>query len=344
MSQPQLTIDSFLSRSTRRQVQSLVDENLNHFVMATSDSVLRGLLRDALFPGRRLRPLTFMLLLEKNTVSNDLIAGELATVIELCHRGSIILDDLIDEDVIRRGHQTFHQQHGNKATNLLIPLLLGESILRLHKVDKSHKLDLAAEFGHAIRRMSTGELADVGYVSPRGSYVELYESVVLQKTSALFRFVFIAAARLQRFDSDSVTRYATLGNEIGKTYQMYNDVYDESGESSVRRKAPSSYVVNLSLPIAVALDSASTSERSLVLGAIGKTCDSKTGGQIAQLLRELKVQVTALQRAEKQFELTLRLLAEFSPGSTREQLRAFCEWIRQRACWDQNEFIAAGYQ
>ena len=344
MRKPRASIDSFISVDCRRKVQSLLDEALAEVAEKQADRQVRRLLHAALFPGRRLRPILFMSLAgscpkDKNFRSLE----DVAVAIELCHRGSIIMDDMIDEDRIRRGVPTFHSQFGTKITSLVVTILIAEATRLVRHVDNVVHCDLSSHFAITFHQMSVGELSDIGVADPDTRFLRLYVDRVLLKTASLFQFLFWAASKLSGYPDETVEQCSMAGLQIGRAYQIHNDLFDETEWPYRARGATSSKVLTLSLPIAIALDNVGEPQKSLILSSIGKRVHSKKRLIIQRIIQENHIKRLAKRHAAAHLRNTIRSVRDAKDLPAKGELINFCHWIKRKECWDQTEFENAGY-
>ena len=75
-----------------------VDHSINNLINNEPNKNLQKILRDALFPGRRLRPTLLNMLIPNTSIQRDKDESltKLQLAVEMLHRASIIVDDLLD--------------------------------------------------------------------------------------------------------------------------------------------------------------------------------------------------------------------------------------------------------
>lgn len=325
--------------AAKRRIDALLEE----FLARHTNVVSRGLLRTALFPGRRLRPalLTHLVGLQGWAKTADDL-DRIALAAELGHRASIILDDLIDGDELRRGERAFHVVHGRTATLLVSHQLVAEAFLQLSGLPSRVGAIAVPAFADTYRSMAMGELADIGIVFDRSApAISYYEEQVLPKTAALFQFIFQMASTLAR-KSDAAD-FALLGNRIGRLYQVYNDVYDDllapgNARGAGRRPVP------LSLLTCLVLDRGPEVHRRLMWNAINNRPSANRRSTVSEIQSLPQYRTAALDYASKLWEGTLASLdALRKDRDVAHSITAFAVWLRQKKCWDHGETNAAGY-
>jgi geranylgeranyl pyrophosphate synthase len=178
-----------------------------------------------LLNGKRLRGGLLMLVYESISKSDNYNkALDLACALELAHSASLILDDMIDEDDIRRGLPTLHLTHGHKKA-----MLEAIGILSL-------PYDLAANSGSQYVSM----LADTQRIMVSGAVKELfknpdlpasklYDMIITHKTGRLFslaaKWGYMAALGLPK-DAPGAFIFGNYGLHCGKAMQTADDITD----------------------------------------------------------------------------------------------------------------------
>ncbi len=188
-----------------------------------------GFVEEALGGGKRLRGCLVCLLCEAlGGAREDAIPRALA--VECVHAASLIHDDLVDGDGLRRGRPAFWTVSGGRKAVLLGDVIFATALQRMVELSPADGAALA----QAIATMASGayqEPLDLSDLQPalfdderRGR--ELYPMIVYLKTGALFG----AAARLGANAARSTPELADVafefGVQLGEAYQVADDLYD----------------------------------------------------------------------------------------------------------------------
>jgi geranylgeranyl pyrophosphate synthase len=188
-----------------------------------------------LLRGKRLR--AGVLLLIHETLADDPgrtgpHALDLACALELAHAASLIVDDMIDEDIERRGLSTIHLSRGIKTAMLdsigilSLPYALsapyhGEYVSMLSEVQRSMTLGVLREMFSARSLPATA----------------WYEAIITLKTGRLFGLASewgfmiasdtkkIISPHLQEYESVR-ERWRTYGIHLGRSMQIADDIVD----------------------------------------------------------------------------------------------------------------------
>jgi octaprenyl-diphosphate synthase len=192
-------------------------------VQRHKESIYFTSLANALKGGKRIRPIVLMLSFESvgGQETNPLPA---AVAVELVHTESLIHDDMIDKDALRRGQTAYHSAHG-----YAMALLSADFVL-------SMILDLTAQYmdpritralAQAIARMSEGELEErLALKSKQTLSSEEYLQIISKKTASLFEVSARLGAILGGGREEEITALSEYGRLFGIAYQIRDDVID----------------------------------------------------------------------------------------------------------------------
>jgi len=111
------------------KIESLCAEFVND-----SDSELKEMYSYAVMSGRKYRP---MLVLTGKLIGDanfDDITLRLALAVELIHKYSLILDDSVDNDPLRRGVETYYQKYGRNNAQAMSAYLVNLLYKELHMI------------------------------------------------------------------------------------------------------------------------------------------------------------------------------------------------------------------
>lgn len=129
---------------------------------------------------KRLRPIFIFLFAKILKIDSPLVA-DIALITELIHSASLIHDDIIDEEKIRRNTPTFFEKYGSKLAVLEGDLLLA---FALEKISNT-TLDISKIFANRIKKTIQGEISqneDLNKIVD----IEKYYKKTYEKTANLF--------------------------------------------------------------------------------------------------------------------------------------------------------------
>ena len=183
--------------------------------------------------GKRIRPLILVLSAESAKVGkvNSSKLGEdtfmAATAIELLHTESVIHDDIIDEENLRRGKPSFHVKYGYNSSILTADFVLG---IILNIGSKLNNPRVLSELSNAAIKMSEGEMMEIKLVKDPKIREDDYIKVLEHKTASLFETSAKVGAILGEGEEDEIRAMATFGNLLGIAYQIHDDLIDWNNE------------------------------------------------------------------------------------------------------------------
>lgn len=221
-------------------------KKFNNYINKIDDSLKRELelyswsefylpLKYACNGGKRIRP--FILILCAESLNNGYLGSlnsrvtenifTVSTAIELLHTQSVIHDDIIDSDNIRRGMPSFHVKYGYNASILTADFILG---MILNIVAKINNNQVTKELSNASIKMSEGEMLEIRLVKNHNISQDDYIKVIENKTAALFEASSKIGAILGRGNEQQINALANYGRLLGIAYQIHDDLFDYNNE------------------------------------------------------------------------------------------------------------------
>jgi geranylgeranyl diphosphate synthase, type II len=182
-------------------------------------------------PGKRLRPLLFLALLDAYKKGSEKYIG-LASALEIIHTYSLIHDDLpvMDNDDLRRGLPTVH-----KKFNEAIALLAGDTLLTF-AFEKIAAAPLPAEkiaviIGIITRcigkdGMAQGQALDLEFKGDAQAIATIHRL----KTAELIKGSLLAAAQVADLSAAEQLLLAKAGIAMGLGFQLADDLLDITGD------------------------------------------------------------------------------------------------------------------
>jgi octaprenyl-diphosphate synthase len=166
-----------------------------------------------------------------NNNSSSTNAGEdtfiAASAIELLHTESVIHDDIIDEENIRRGKPSFHIKYGYNNSILTADFVLG---MILNLGSKLNNPRVSSELSNAAIKMSEGEIMEIKLAKECDLDEFDYIKVIELKTASLFKTSAKVGAILGKGGEDQIHALAAFGNLLGIAYQVHDDLVDWNNE------------------------------------------------------------------------------------------------------------------
>ena len=212
-----------------------INESLSMEIESYSWSEFYLPLKYACQGGKRIRPLILNLAAE--TINNNNISSlnsksrenilAVSSAIELLHTESVIHDDIIDSDNVRRGLPSFHVKYGYNASILTADFILG---IILNISAKTNNNRVTQELSTASIKMSEGEMLELRLVKNHKISQEEYINVIENKTASLFEASAKIGAILANGNEDQINALANFGRLLGIAYQIHDDLVDYNNE------------------------------------------------------------------------------------------------------------------
>ena len=186
-------------------------------------------LQYALEGGKRIRPL--ILLLSAESIGNcDENAYAAACAVELLHTESVVHDDIIDNETLRRRKDPFHIKYGYNTS-----ILTGDFVLGLI-LNISSRLDnprIATELATTAMMMSEGEMIETRLESSEDVTFDDYLKVIEYKTATAFEAASKIGAILGGGTEDQILALSEYGKNVGIAYQIHDDLQDWNNEDKL---------------------------------------------------------------------------------------------------------------
>ena len=180
--------------------------------------------------GKRVRPVMLMLSAEALGCTDDSVLGA-AVAVELLHTESIIHDDVIDEEKVRRSKIPFHIKYGYSASLLSADFVFAMILAIAARYDDRR---IAEEVSNAALQMAEGEYSELT-IDPQIYKLtwDEYIRIITEKTASLFETSAKLGALIAGGDEKEVEALADYGRCIGIAYQLKDDLLDWRSQDKV---------------------------------------------------------------------------------------------------------------
>jgi octaprenyl-diphosphate synthase len=218
--------------------------------------------------GKRLRPML--------TVAAAILFGRgqghevnFAAAVEFMHNATLLHDDVVDDSDMRRGKPAARMVWGNKASILVGDFLLGQAFMMMVETGNIEALGVLSA---ASAVMAEGEVFQLAKTGDLQTSAADYAEVIRAKTAVLFEAACAVGAMSGGADAAGRKALALYGLELGKAFQLVDDALDYGGQSGTLGKNIGDDLREgkMTLPVILALEAASDSERAIIASALGK--------------------------------------------------------------------------
>lgn len=153
---------------------------------------------------------------------------ELAICVELMHKISIIVDDLIDKDIKRHSRITFHKQFSSEETIIFAVYMLGKAFDTFYSVSAKfpilHK-ELFNLYSKTLQLMADGCLQELS-LTPRECYsCQKITDIIHKETSTLIKNSLLIGFLINEPSDPEIQELVEdIGDKVGYLFQVMNDM------------------------------------------------------------------------------------------------------------------------
>jgi octaprenyl-diphosphate synthase len=206
-----------------------IDAALKRELELYSSSEFFEPLQYALEGGKRIRPLILILSSESvgNCNENSYVA---ACAVELLHTESVIHDDIIDNEILRRRKDPFHIKYGYNTSIITGDFVLGLILNIASRLDNPR---IARELANTAMMMSDGEMIETRLEASEDITFDDYLKVIEYKTATAFEAASKIGAILGDGVEEQILALAEYGKNMGIAYQIHDDLQDWNNEDKL---------------------------------------------------------------------------------------------------------------
>ena len=282
--------------------------------------------------GKRLRPALSLLCYQGARLRQGWAADEsddaipFATALELVHNYSLIHDDIMDRDLLRRGRPTVWSicgkaqaiNVGNCLHGAAFAACLGRQRTPGNGVGVG---DVITALATASLRMTSGQRQDLMFETLDDVTVDMYVQMIAGKTAALITCATYGGALLGYSGArahPALPAYADFGREFGMGFQIRDDILGIWGLESQTGKPSGGDIRRRkrSLPVLLALQEASPGARAYLSALYAMTTDltNEQEGDVRTILEECQAQALAQRHADLHGQRALSALTNAAGG------------------------------
>jgi geranylgeranyl diphosphate synthase type I len=271
--------------------------------------------------GKRLRP--FVLMKFYSIYNKDEYAAlPAAAAVELVHNFTLIHDDIMDHDELRRGVPTVHKRYG-EAMAILAGDVLFAKAFRLVAESPALKGD-PPRLGRAVSQLAgslvtvcEGQALDLNPPALQEFTEQFYFDMIHRKTSALFEVSAVLGCIAGGGVEDEVKSAREYADHLGIAFQLVDDLLGIAGEPSETGKPVGNDIVQgkRTLPLIMALKLADSKWIETIMSTWGsKKAPQETVESVVRYIRELGVDAQVRKLASEHLFHALKCLEVFPKG------------------------------
>ena len=208
-----------------KKINNALDSELNLY----SESEFKEPLKYALYGGKRIRPIILLLSSEcAGKIDDNTLAA--ACAIEFLHTESVIHDDIIDNETLRRQKDPFYIKYGYNTSVLTGDFVLG---LILNIASRINNPRVTKNLATTAMMMSEGEMIEGRLETSEDVTFDDYIKVIEYKTAIAFETASRLGAIISRGTENEIESLADYGKNIGIAYQIRDDLHDWQNEDKL---------------------------------------------------------------------------------------------------------------
>jgi len=208
-----------------KKINTVLDSELELY----AESEFKEPLKYALNGGKRIRPIILLLASEcVGEIDDNTFAA--ACAIEFLHTESVIHDDIIDNETLRRQKDPFHIKYGYNTSVLTGDFVLG---LILNIASRINNPRVTKNLATTAMMMSEGEVIEGRLEASEDVTFDDYLKVIEYKTATAFETASRLGAIISGGTEEEIESLADYGKNIGIAYQIRDDLLDWQNEDKL---------------------------------------------------------------------------------------------------------------
>jgi geranylgeranyl diphosphate synthase type I len=220
----------------------LINYELDKILDVGEQPRLKGAMRHlpVVDTSKRLRPLLAMLCAE--AVSDGPSGpGAMRTIpfalsLEVIHNFTLVHDDIMDDDPLRRGVRTVHVEYDTPTAINAGDALFARSFEILSKLEVDDKTlrTILLEVAQMVRQIGEGQQWDLDFGERMDVKTDEYLRMVELKTARIFQMAAKGGTLIGGGTDEQITAMEEYGRLIGVGFQILDDVLDFSRDTALK--------------------------------------------------------------------------------------------------------------
>ena len=207
------------------QINQALDRELSLY----SESEFIEPLKYSLDGGKRIRPIILVLAAKSiGKIDDNTLAASCA--VEFLHMESIIHDDIIDNETMRRQKEPFHIKYGYNTSVLTGDFVLGLILAISSRLDNAR---ITKDLATTAMLMSEGEMIESRLETSEYVTFDDYLKVIEYKTATAFEVAARIGAIIANGSEEEIEALTEYGKNIGIAYQIRDDLFDWKNEDKL---------------------------------------------------------------------------------------------------------------
>jgi len=277
--------------------------------------------------GKRIRPILTLIVGQGfGATLEQLLPAALA--IEILHTYTLVHDDIMDDDDLRRGRETLH-----KKWNVNTAILSGDAINTLAfnllmKTDTKNLREVGLEFTQAMLEICEGQALDVEFENRLDVSIDEYLTMITKKTARLLAMSCKLGGLIADCKTETLQELSSFAIKIGQAFQIQDDLLEIlSSQEKMGKSLGSDFAAGKkTYPMLLTLETMKSKEKEEFLTFL-KNCNN---------IKEIRDKFIESNSIEKSGAAVKKLMAEAKahlqvcPPSTQKTLIELTDYIQSR--------------
>ena len=233
-----MTALKFHKDAVETRIVHALSKSENHRLGSAMQHLIEG-------GGKRLRAILPWLVADAAGSANEGLY-DLGASIEIIHNFTLVHDDIMDNDSVRRGrpavHIAFDHPTAINAGDAMLAVAF-EVLAESSNFDDEHFRDLVRIIGSMVRRVSEGQQEDMSFEERDDVSEDEYLHMISGKTAAMFTTCARTGALLSGSSDETIEILAEWGENVGLCFQLMDDLIDATGDSDTLGKPACSDII-----------------------------------------------------------------------------------------------------
>lgn len=282
--------------------------------------------------GKQIRPVLLLL-------ANEAVGGQTehalnaAAAVELVHNFTLVHDDIMDNDDLRRGRETVHKHWDDNVAILSGDGLLVLAYQALNQTRTNNLQQVMTTFSKGILDVCEGQAMDKEFESRDLVSIDEYFTMIEKKTAALISMSCKIGALLGTENQDYILAIEKYGHLLGRAFQIQDDLLDVIADEQIFGKNVGSDLKENKKTFLIlhALQNANGAEREFFQDISSeKNISRQKVEQAIRLFAEIGTIDAARSRVRHELEEAKDALSIIPENPAREYLSQFLKIISNR--------------
>jgi len=282
--------------------------------------------------GKRLRPI--LLILSSHAVGGSTDqAIDAAVAIELLHNFTLVHDDIMDQDHLRRGQSTVHVKWDESVAILAGDGLIGLAYRQLMKLPPQYLIPVSKLFTEGVIEVCEGQAFDKEFEDREDVNLKDYFLMIGKKTGRLITMATQIGAILGGGTDEEIEILTDYGSIIGTAFQIQDDLLDIFSSEEVIGKTFGSDVMagKKTYLMVKSLELAESDKHRRIMEIMRSPKITRESLlEIKRIFEDTKIFTEAKQEISTSFQKANQVLDRFPHPEAAAGLKRFSEMLLER--------------